>query len=313
MNKLILGLVFFSFLISLPPVFGAEITFSNGGQTWYEYDCSSSAPSTWTQSNPRANVFKYLSYYFAGDCHAIMLTYNLEGLEDIANVTSVNVNLHTKSMLLTNQDLSEQYTVPCKLFIFGNPTITNGVISQTPSNYADFSCTGNSTSSTQIISIPYNVTEYTTLEDFIQAENLSYSIMIFPLFNSTMRTNLDNNSYEYAIGNFQNQLNIEGDGFSCVWIQASGMCNFYYDPWGAVKSALGQDYIGEWFYVLMFFPIPMAVFLSTRNGAYAGFTSLGIMLVIESIDRVVFEIALSMILISAGFGFYEIIRKRIFE
>lgn len=227
-------------------------------------------------------------------------------------MTEVNVKLDTKSMLLSDLSLSNQYVTPCNLFVFGNPTISSGVISQSPDDYGSFNCS-NGTNAIIQTTIPFNSTETTALFDQITAGNTSFSIMVFPTFNSTMRSGLDASSYKYAIGNYQNQLHIVGDGFYCMWIRESNMCNLYYEPWEAVKDALGQQYIGDWFYVLMFFPIPMAVFLSTRNGAYAGFTSLSIMLVIETIDPVVFEIALSMVLISAGFGFYEVIRKRIFE
>jgi len=215
-------------------------------------------------------------------------------------------------MLLSDDTLSNNYIVPCDLFVFGSPTVTNGIISQTPTDYNDFSCTGNSTDATQFITIPYTAGQITTLENHIGA-NDTYSIMVFPNFNATMRSDLDAGGHRYAVGNFKNDLNILGDGFYCMFIQASGMCNFYYEPWEAVKDVMGEDYIGDWFYVMIFFPLPMAVMLTTRNGAYAGFTGLGIMLVIQTIDQTIFEIALSMILISAGFGFYEVIRKRIHE
>ena len=99
----------------------------------------------------------------------------------------------------------------------------------------------------------------------------------------------------------------------CVVIRASNWCNFYNDPWGAVKQTLGASYLGEWFYVLVFLPIPMSVFLITRNGAYAGFVCLPIILTVTTLDKVVIETALSLILIAAGFGFYEIIKKRLHE
>ena len=57
----------------------------------------------------------------------------------------------------------------------------------------------------------------------------------------------------------------------------------------------------------------MTVYLTTRNGAYAGFVSMGLMITFTQIDRIVFEVSLTMILISAGFLLYEVIRKRLFQ
>ena len=60
-------------------------------------------------------------------------------------------------------------------------------------------------------------------------------------------------------------------------------------------------------------PLPMSVFLLTRNGTYAGFVCLPIILVIHTLDDVVFEISLTMIAVAVAFSLYEIIRKRISE
>ena len=107
-------------------------------------------------------------------------------------------------------------------------------------------------------------------------------------------------------------LTVNATGSDCIYIQASRYCGFFESPWNAMKKILGEDYIGDWFYILIWFPIPMVVYLTTRNGTYAGFVGMGIMISIQTIDQTVFEISLSMIAISAGFLFYEILRKRLF-
>lgn len=313
MKIILLALLFPGILILFPLAYAENIIYTNSYPTWYSYDCTDSTPSVWTQSDPDANRQKYFSFTDGSECHVMLLTYNLVDIKRIENITSVSVLIDSKSMVLTNSSDSNRYTVGCDLLFFGDPTITNGVISQTPVNYNSFSCTGNSSSKIQEITIPYDAGQITTFETDIQSKNFTYSLMVFPDFNATMRTDLSSNGYTYAIGKFANKLDVTGDGFNCAVISASNWCNFYNAPWVSVKKALGEDYIGDWFYVLVFMPIPMSVFLLTRNGAYAGFVSLPIMLVITTIDQVIIEVSLSMLFIAGGFGFYEILRKRIFE
>lgn len=106
---------------------------------------------------------------------------------------------------------------------------------------------------------------------------------------------------------------LDVDGTNCAWVASSRLCGFSENPWEAVKNILLYEYLGQWFYVLILLPIPMTVYLTTRNGAYAGFVSMGLMITFTQIDRIVFEVSLTMILISAGFLFYEVIRKRLFQ
>lgn len=311
MKIILLALIFPSILI--PLAYAENIVYTNSVPSWYEYDCTDSTPSVFTQSTPDVNRNKYFSWTDGSDCHAILLTYNLIDIANISNVTSVSVLVDSKSMLIENDDLSNQYVNNCDLYIFGDPTISGGVITASPSVYNSFSCSGAGDSSIQEVTIPYTSGQYGTFETDIMGGNNTYSIMIFPNHNSTLLSNLVSNGYTYAIGKYANELDVTGDGFNCAVISASNWCNFYNAPWTSVKKALGEDYIGDWFYVLIFMPFPMSVFLLTRNGAYAGFVSLPIMLSITVIDQVVYEVALSMLLIAGGFGFYEVIRKKLME
>lgn len=242
-----------------------------------------------------------------------MQTFDMSGMSGIANTTLTNMTLDTKGILVTNSSLSSSYSVPCKLFYFNVPTVTNGIITQTPLDYGSFNCTGVSPGLVTITNIPLNSSQITTIQTNLHNGKTTQSFMIFPLFNSTMRTNLDNNNYQYGIEKHQIQFYFKGDGFDCAIISGSGLCNFLNNPWEANATAYGKSTFGDWFYVIVFFPFPMVVYLITRNGLYAGFVGLGIMLVIETINRTVFEIALTMLAIAGGFTLYEVIRKRLFE
>lgn len=308
--------IFFPLLFSVflfPLAYAENIVYTNGYPVWYSYDCTEIVPSVWTQSNPHANKNKYFSFTDGVECHSMLLTYDLQDISNIENTTSVSVLIDSKSMLLEDDNLSNQYTFECQLFYFGDPTIINGIITQIPDVYNSFSCTGNGSSLIQEIAIPYTIEQITTFEDNIQNRNYVYSLMVFSNFNATMLDGLESNGYTFALGKYAKELSVTGDGFNCAVIAVSNWCNFYNTPWESVKKALGEDYIGDWFYVLVFMPLPMAVFLLTRNGAYAGFISLPIMLTIVTIDKVVIEVALTMITVAAALSFYEIIRKRISE
>lgn len=311
MNPIFFLIIFF---IPISFAFGAEVTYSFNVPIWYSYDCTDATPNTWTKANPDISKFKYFDYYFDGTCYATMLNYDLSDLTSIENTTAVNVTEHTRGVLITDPDLSQSYNdpIPCSLFYFDNPGFNEDVISKEPTVIGSFSCTDGGIL-VQEIQIPFSAGQITTFQNNLQGGNETIALMVFPTYNATMRSSLDSNNYEYGIERHESDLTIEGDGFSCVIIQASGYCNILNDWWGAVSLALGKDWIGDWFYVIVFFPFPMATFLITRNGTYAGFIGLGIMLTIQTIDRTIFEIALSMILISAGFGFYEIVRKKLVE
>ena len=302
------------FFIPFSFAFAENIVYTNALPQWYEYDCTSGSPSTWTQADPNANRWKYFSYVYENNCYANMFTFNFDGIADIYNATEIIYYMDTNGVLISNRTLSNNYQVSCDLLFFGDISDESDPLVQTPVNMTQFSCTG-SPPLAQVQETTYNFTQahINLISNNIQATNYTLSFMVFPHFNSTMLTNLDNNDYEYGIEKHQNDFSITGGGFLCAVIQESNFCNLFNEPWQAIGKALGSDIIGDWFYVIVFFPIPMCVFLATRTGLYAGFVGLGIMLVIETIDQTVFEIALSMIAICAGFGFYDIIRKRLFD
>lgn len=301
------------FFIPFSLAYGAEVTYGSNVPIWYSYDCTDSTPDTWTKADPDVSKFKYFNYYVDGVCYATLLNYDLSDLLNIANTTSVNATVHTRGVMTTIPTLSQSYNdpLPCDLFYFNEPGFNIDFI-QEPEVIGSFSCTDGGTS-VQSITIIFNPSQITTFESNLQAGDESIGLMVFPTFNATMRTSLDSNGYEYGVERHLTEFEIVGNNFDCVIIQASGFCNLLNDWWGSIALALGANWIGDWFYVIMFFPFPLVTFLVTRNGTFAGFVGLGIMLTIQSIDRTVFEIALSMILISAGFAFYEILRKKLVE
>lgn len=298
--------------IALPLAFGEKIVYSNSYPVWYSYDCTDSSPSSFTLiSDSPANIWKYFSYY-DGSCYATLHTFDFSDLINLENVTSVNYYADTRSLVLNNASATDTNDIDCQLYYFENVDTTSN-ISKTPILIAsNYECTG--TAGAVIEStIPFSSANNSTLTDHIQAGNYTQSFMLFPSFNATVRTNLDASNYDLAIGKFDNSLEIIGDGFNCVTIEASNWCNMYNEPWEAVKKALGEDYIGDWFYVFVFFPLPFAVFLMSRNGAYAGFVCLPILLFINTIDQVVFEVSLSLVTLASAFGFYELLRKKLVE
>ena len=110
------------------------------------------------------------------------------------------------------------------------------------------------------------------------------------------------------------RVTLEVKETNCMWVASSRMCGFADNPWEAVKTVLLADQMGQWFYVMILLPIPMTIYLTTRNGAYAGFASMGLILLFNELeqDPLIVEVALTMILIASGFLFYEVLRKRLF-
>ena len=309
MNVLIFNIGLLVIFTGVIPAYAENIVYSNSVQTWLEYDCNDTIPSTWDKSNPDVNRFKYFSYTDGNICHAVLSTFDLREIQNIENVTSVSLSIDSKPSLLFGGSNPSQYDTQCNLFYFSDYTDGNAIY-HTPQNYNSFSCTGNS--GIQEIKIPFTLSQITSFENQIANGNYFFDIMIFPNFGNNLNQIIQNN-HHYTIGKYSQELSIAGDGFDCTVIAASNWCNLFNDPWGGVKKALGADYFGEWFYVLVFLPLPMSVFLITRNGAYAGFVCLPLILVITTIEQRVIEISLSMILIAAAFGFYEILRKRLHE
>lgn len=300
-------------LIPFSMAYAENIVYTNAVPKWYEYDCTDSLPDVWNEGDPDANKWKYFSYVYENNCFATLLSFDLVDIANIENTTSISYSLDSNGVLITDRTLSDNYEVSCDLLYFDHET-PDELLSITPEVFESFSCSGDPPlGEVQQISMNFTGTQFNQIQTEIQDGNFTLSFMIFPHFNSTMLSNLDANNYEYGVEKHKNDLSITGDGFVCYVIQASNFCNFLHQPWDAVGKALGSDIIGDWFLVIIFFPIPMCVFLMTRTGLYAGFVGLGVMLVIETLHHAIFEVALSMVLICAGFGFYDIIRKKIFE
>ena len=106
-------------------------------------------------------------------------------------------------------------------------------------------------------------------------------------------------------------LNINGTGVPCQFVTGTDLCGFMDDPWNVMKHLLGYEFLGQWFYVIIFLIFPTTVYLSTRNGTYAAFASIPMIAGLNVIDDVLVEMSITMMLIAAGFSFYEMIRKRL--
>lgn len=309
--SLLMIIVSFSFM---PFGFAETIIYSNAYPVWYSYDCTDSTPSTWTlEPDSPANIWKYYGYYFNGNCYATLLTFDFTDLIDLENTTSVNYYADTRSLILNNVTVTNENQINCQLYYFGKVDPTSDLSISPAAIASSYDCTEDAGEIIQAL-IPFNAANNATLTAAIQAGNFSQSFMLFPDFsNSTLRTTLDASGYDLAITKHKASLGIIGDGFDCATIEASNWCNFFDTPWTAIKKTLGYDYIGDWFYVFVFMPLPFAVFLISRNGAYAGFVCLPILIFINTIDQVVFEISLSLIALASAFGFFEVLRKKLIE
>lgn len=316
-KSIILGLI--ALIVIIPVTAYAEtIHYSNSYPVWYSYPCADLTPTNLTHTNPAdrrtANVWKYFNYYDESiqTCYVTLHTFDFQDLNLLYNTTSITYYTDTRSMTPNDLSIIDFNAINCELYYFENVD-TTADISKTPTLIgSSFDCTENNG---QVIeaTIPFSVANNSTLQSHIQAGNYTQSFVLFPTLNATMRAFLDSTNNDYAIGKLDNSLILNGEGFNCVTIEASNWCDMFNDPWGAIKKALGEDYIGDWFYVIVFFPLPFMVFLVSRNGTYAGFVCLPIILFINTIDQVVFEISLSLIALAGAFGFYEMLRKRLIE
>lgn len=308
----ILGaLVLVSFL--LPFSFAEKIVYSNSFPVWYEYPCADTSPTSLTLTTQApANIWKYYSFY-NGNCYLTVHTFDFQDLNNITNMTSVYFYADTRALVLNDINTVDPNQINCQLYYLGVvDTSTNLSISPT-AIASTYDCTGTEGGIIQAI-IPFNSANNSTLLTQLQGGNYSQSFILFPdLSNATLRSTLDSSNHDLAIAKFRASTVITGDGFNCVTIEASNWCNFSEEPWVAVKKALGEDYIGDWFYVFAFLPLPFAVFLISRNGAYAGFVCLPMILFINTIDHVIYQISLSLITLASAFGFYELIRKKLIE
>lgn len=237
----------------------------------------------------------------------------MSGMTSISNSTIMNMTIDTRGDLVQSRTLSNHYSVNCQLLYFNNTSVVNGVITQTPQVFNSTSCTDSPPGSRVEHVVTFSNAQMSEIQSSLNSGQTNQMFMLLPNFNSTMRTNLDSSGYQFAIEKQGLSYYINGNGFNCELIQGSGFCNFLNKPWVANEIAFGKDIFGPWFYVIVFFPFPMVVYLITRNGVYAGFMGLAIMLVINTISPMIFEIALTMVAIAAAFAFYEVIRKRLLE
>lgn len=230
-------------------------------------------------------------------------------MADMENATSILERLDTKVRHVTDPTLSTSYNMTCNLFYFKNLESLPDSIAETPVKIGSYQCgvANNSTQQSNTLSFPSN--NVTNVQTRVTNGTETIYIMTIPNYTAGFVAGLGGDSF--GIERFLDRMTITGDGFDCTVIYESNMCGWLDNPWPAVRKMLGQDYIGDWFYVIIWFPFPMVVYLSTRNGVYAGFLGLGIMLVINQINTIVYQIALSMVAICAGFVFYEAVRKRL--
>ncbi len=297
---------------SVSVAYGAEITYRSPIETWYSYDCTNPSPNVFTKESPGGfSAYKYFGFIHRTKCYSTMLSYDISGLDKLSNTTQINYTIDSRASIVNHLTLGSNYNVSCKLLHFNSVDILAGAVIQTPDVYqTSFACTG--LAGTVISNIvPFDSSKISQFQNGVVAGNTTFYLMVFPLYNATMLSNISSNNYQFGLQDFQRSLYVNGDGFNCALITGSGMCDFQAHPWKAIAIAYGADYIGPWFYVLVFFPFPFATYLITRNGTYAGFIGLGFMLFVESINPMIFEIALTMILISASFGFYEILKRRL--
>lgn len=117
-----------------------------------------------------------------------------------------------------------------------------------------------------------------------------------------------------SFANHSNQtFTINNSTVPCFATPESNMCGFFSEPWNAIKHALFIDYLGDWFVAIVYFPIIAVIFVITKNGTYTGLGGLFVVATTNIGDTLPIEIALSLVAMSGGFGFYEVIRKRVME
>jgi hypothetical protein len=106
---------------------------------------------------------------------------------------------------------------------------------------------------------------------------------------------------------------VNGEEVPCFATNESQMCGFISNPWNAIKHALFVDYLGDWFVAVVYFPIISLVFILTRNFTYTGLIGMFIVIGTDQAESLPFEISITLIAISAGLAFFEVIRKRVME
>lgn len=304
---MVAAMIFFT----IESAYAENVTLYHNVPIWYSYDCSLTHPTSWNQITPEGfSKFRYFSLISDSDCYATLNIYDFEEIEDIKNVTGIYLNFDTKAQYHNDLDSSRNFTIGCDVFYFSDPDLSSIILSFNPAKVGNFTCAGGNDNLIETL-VPLNSTYITDFRNRIAANDFSFGYMLFPQYNATTLSLMDSESGQLTIGHYKHSFTVDGVGIYCFFIRSTDMCGFFDNPWNAIKKMMGEDWIGDWFYVFVFLPLPMIVFLTTRNGTYAGFIGLGIMLVIETIDRTVFEIALSMILICAAFAFYDVFRNKI--
>ena len=272
----------------IPQAAAVSVDVTTSISTWYGHDCGILADFVSPGYPQGLSPYSHTASRSGNDCIASLHSIPLHNLDDSVNMTAAAIHL----------EVASDAVLQCTLLGFGDTG--HAPVLPAPATLATFSCGGVSEIDAYEVSISSRIP---ALLAGIDGGDKLRSYMLVPALPA------DGSQRLYRMA-----LHLEAAaGLNCMHIPATQYCGFFDTPWEAVKKVLGEDYIGDWFYVLVFLPIPTTVYLSTRNGAYAGFVGMGIMLTIQLIDRVIFEVSLSMMLIASGFLFYEVLRKRIFD
>jgi len=130
-----------------------------------------------------------------------------------------------------------------------------------------------------------------------------YFLFLFPLiFLIPQESFADHTNATYTVNN---------QTVPCFATTNSSMCGFIDNPWNAIKHVFFVDYLGDWFVAIMFFPIIIVMYLLTKNGTYAGLIGLFIVAGTNQAQTLAVEVGITLVAISTGFLFYEVIRKRV--
>ena len=258
--------------------------------SWYATsNCSGEPQLVATHYNQEWNRWQHIGWYDSSNCAYAIHYFDFSWISSRTNIESATYQLETRS----NKDVTLN---TCAVY---SADVAGSAVSRTLEERllsCEFSPSGTSTVNATISN---------------PTSKLNSQGQLLLMFDGAEDS--ADRAGGLAFTNAKSRLMISGTGFDCFTIPSSDFCNFLEQPWGAIQIVMGKEIIGDWFYVLVFFPLPISIFLLTRNGAFAGFVCLPLILVINTIDTVVFEVSLTLIAIASGFGFYELIRKRIFD
>lgn len=159
-------------------------------------------------------------------------------------------------------------------------------------------------------SLDNNPTLIQKIQTQIDNDSPVFSVYILPNF-AVVNDN-DNGLIFSILDILEPEISITSN-IPCWRLDNTSMCNLFKDPWDALGQAFGKEWIGDWFYLLIFMPFPMVIFITTKNGGFAGLATLIILVSVNTIDQLVLEVVLTLIFICVGFGLYELYRKRLIE